>query len=184
MKLPHWVQWQSLSLVCVKSFITAITPIRVTFPAHLNIPPIILIIPTTFANNTNYKEPHYYTFPTLLLPPLSQHWTVLDLIIRIPFARWARTLPLGIRYQQSLWTSIGCTVERDRGMAGSLAHRSRQQQTARNVSRHDSLISMDLPVHWFGKSDELEATVQANRIDIHVDSCICNDLSNMFGLKS
>lgn len=43
---------------------------------------------------------------------------------------------------------------------------------------------MDLPVHWVGKSDELEATIQANGIDIRVDSYICNDLSNMFGLKS
>jgi len=43
---------------------------------------------------------------------------------------------------------------------------------------------MDLPVQWIGKSDELEVTTQANGIDIHVDSYICNDLSNMFGLKS
>jgi hypothetical protein len=43
---------------------------------------------------------------------------------------------------------------------------------------------MDLPAHWVGKSDELEATIQANGIDIHVDSYIRNDLSNMFGLKS
>jgi hypothetical protein len=32
---------------------------------------------------------------------------------------------------------------------------------------------MDLPAHWVGKSDELEATIQANGIDIHVDLYIC-----------
>jgi len=59
-----------------------------------------------------------------LSPPSCYHPTahnspILDLIIRIFSARWTRTLPLGIRYQQSLWASIGCTVERDRGTAGS-----------------------------------------------------------------
>jgi hypothetical protein len=70
--------------------------------------------------------------PSCYHPTPPHHSPVLDLIIRIPSARWALTLPLGIRYQQSLWTSSGCTVERDRGTAGSLARRSRQQST-RNV---------------------------------------------------
>lgn len=115
-----------LSSICKANILCALlgTPIRVTFPANLVIPAII-IIPSNFANDTNYEETHYDISPHSCYHP-SLTTRVLNLIIRIPLARWARTLPLGIRYQQSLWMSIGCTVERERGTAGSLAHRRRQ----------------------------------------------------------
>lgn len=44
-----------------------ITPIRVTFPAHLII--LAIIIPTNAANSTDYEAPLYDTLLTLLLPP-------------------------------------------------------------------------------------------------------------------